>query len=174
MPKKEPKHYWNTLEMTNVLSAANTLTEVSANTGVAVGQKRIMLVKKIAVSYNLDLSPILAPGDDPAVFVVLATQQGLVALPALQDNETIYYHAAQIAGGGDGATAAETPAFFKTENGFPTYVEFDDPIPIADDEISLYFDSSLMNSALTAAIKIYYAIADVTLDEALTILESYR
>lgn len=173
-PKKEPKHYWNTIEVTVTQAAANAFTEAVLNTGVAVGQKRIMLIKKIICSYAADIATALAVGASTELFVSLSTQQGLAAQPALQDNGVVYHHAAQVAAGGDGATAAESPAFWKTENGFPSYVEFDDPIPVADDELSIYFDTTGFGAVSTAVIKLYYAIAEVSLEEALTILESYR
>lgn len=173
-PKKKPDHYWNTIERTLTQSGGDVFMEAEIQTGVAVGQKRIMLIKKIAVSYGIDISATIAPGADVSVFVNLHTQQGEATLPGLQDSGTIYFHALALTLGGDGATAAESPGFLTTQNGMPTYVEFDDPIPVADDTLSLYFDTNNITTAQTCVIKIWYAIADVSLEEALTILESYR
>lgn len=160
--------------MTLDMTGSNTFSESKAQTGVAVGQKRIMLIKKIIISYDVDIAAALAVGANTAWFVALATKQDLAAMPGLEGNEVIYYHAGVLAAGGDGATAAESPGALRVINGFPSYVEFDDPIPVADDEISLYMHSIGMATALTVVAKIYYAIADVSLEEALTILESYR
>lgn len=133
-----------------------------------------MLIKKIILSYNVDLPAVPVVGNAFAIFASLDTRQGEAAMPALQDNGSIYFHANALGMGGDGATAAEGVGVWAAENGFPTYVEFDDPIPVADDEISFYLDSVNMDTAVTAVIKIYYAIAEVGLEDALTILESYR
>lgn len=174
MPKKNPDHYWNTLEVTVTQGAANAFVEQAVNTGVAVGQKRIMLIKKIIASYGLDLNATRAPGVVSTAFVNLHTQQGEATIPPLQDSGTIYFHAMVNGAGGDGATAAESPAGVHHENGFPTYVEFDDPVPVADDQLSLYFDTDGFLTLQTCVLKMYYAIAEVSLEEALTILESYR
>jgi hypothetical protein len=173
-PKKKDQHYWSTLEMNVTLSGANVFTSQDAVTGVAVDQRRIMLVKKIALSYNIDIGAAPAPGIDFAVFAALSTQQGLAAMPALQDAPTIYFHAWSLTLGGDGATAAESPGFASVENGMPAYVEFDDPLPIADNEITFYLDSTALATAISAAIKIWYAPVIVSFEDALMILESYR
>lgn len=173
-PKKTPEHYWNTLEVQVVQGVADAFVEQVVNTGVAVGQKRIMLIKRIIMAYGGVISATRAPGISTEVFASLDTRQGLAAMPALGDNGSIYFHALVNMTGGDGATAAESPAALSLSNGFPPYVEFDDPVPVADDVISLYFDTSGMSAVATLVAKIYYAIATVTLEEALTILESYR
>lgn len=173
--KKKSEHFWNTLDLQIVESAANTLTSVDIPTGVSPAMARVMLVKRIIVSIGaFDVSAARTVGSADALIMCLSTVQGATTIPGLQDNGTIWYHAPLSTAGGDGATAAESPAGFQYMGGFPPYIEFDDPIPVADDEITLYIEGIGLGGAVTAGFKMYYRVDEVSLEEALTILESYR
>lgn len=95
-------------------------------------------------------------------------------MPGLQHPGTIWYHAPLYEFGGDGATATEAPGLGQYQGGFPPYVEFDDPLPIVDDELTLYILGIGLAAATTIGLKIYYRVDPVTFEEALMILESYR
>jgi len=155
--------------------AANTLASVEIVTGVSPGVKAIMLIKKIAIYYNWDAN-IAAPV--PAtihnLMASLNTRQDLAVIPAFDDPGTIYYHNRAWQAGGDGATANEAPGYQSIQTGYPAYIEFDEPIPVADAVITFYMNTGGMNTARTAKIHIWYDIETVSLDEALQILESYR
>jgi hypothetical protein len=158
-----------------IQGGANVDAFVNAVTGVSPAMGRVMLIKRIACSYDWSSAAVPAPGVTSALFVNLNTQQDIDGDdPALQHNGTIYYHAMVDTFGGDGATAAEAPGRATFANGMPAYVEFDDPIPVSDDEISLYVYSTGQTGARTVILKIWYRVETVTLAEALTILESYR
>jgi hypothetical protein len=172
--KKSHDHYWNTVEASVTQPSANALGSVDILTGVNAAAKRMMLIKKIVLSFPMDINAAPTPGAELAVFANLNTQQGESSMPGLQHDGTIYYYAKQHLVGGDGATAAEGVASFPHIAGMPAYVEFDDPIPVADDTLTLYIDSLLLVAAQTVAIKLWYRIDDVSFEEALMILESYR
>lgn len=175
MSPKKSTHFWNTLDMQIVESAANTLTELQIATGVSPATKSVMVLKKIIASINgMDIGPAPGVGVLFALICNLNTQQGLTTMPGLQANGTIWYHAPLAEMGGDGATAAEAPGFVSYPGGFPPYVEFDDPIPVVDDTLSLYIQGTGLASAVTLGLKLYYRVESVSLEEALTILESYR
>lgn len=169
------KHYWNTLDVVITESAAATLTEVAFPTGVSPSSGFIMLIKRIVCSINgFDLNAILAPGAQDAFIAALSTRQDLTTIPGLQDDGTIWYHAPVHEAGGDGATAAENPGSLLYIGGFPSYVEFDDPLPVADDEISLYIEGIGLTTAVVMGLKIWYRVEKVSFQDALMVLESYR
>lgn len=169
------KHYWNRLIADVAQTVINTLITQDLVTGVSPGTKSIMLIKKIALFYNWNGNIAAAtPGAIMNVNCNLNTQQGLAAVPTMDDPGTIYWHNRACQMAGDGATAGEAPGVQDIQTGYPAYVEFEDPIPVADSEITFYFNCGGMIGTLDATLHIWYDVETVTLDEALQILESYR
>lgn len=174
MPPKSKKH-WNRIIINAVQAVANTMIAVDIVTGVSPGMKNIMLIKKLALFYNWDANIAAAvPATIHNLNCNLNTQQGLAAVPTMDDPGTIYYHNHAEQFGGDGATAGESPGINRVQTGYPSYVEFDEPIPVADSEITFYLNTGGMSTARTAVLHIWYDVEEVSLDEALQILESYR
>lgn len=175
MSKSRSKRFWNRIIVDMVQGAANTLATVDIVTGVSPGMKTIMLIKKIAIFYNWNGDvAACTPGDLINANCNLNTVQGLGAVPTMDTPGTIYWHNRAVQYAGDGATAAEAPGAFTFSTGYPAYVEFDEPIPVADSEITCYFNTGGMADARDFTMHIWYDVDEVTLDEALQILESYR
>lgn len=173
--RSKSRRHWNRIIINVVQGVANTLITQDIVTGVSPGMKSIMLIKKIALFYNWDAN--VAAATPAAIFNLncnLNTQQGLAAVPTMDDPGTIYYHNHAEQYGGDGATAAEAPGVCRIETGYPSYVEFQEPIPVADAEITFYLNTGGMSTVRTAVLHIWYDVETVSLDEALQILESYR
>lgn len=180
MPKvKRADHYWNTIRTDITIDAAGVLNEVEIVTGVGPDTEKVMLIKKIAFAHdNLAADGAqINTGDNIGVEICLNNKQGETSIPRLTDSGTIYYHNETHEFGGDGATATEAPGVVSQETGFPSFVEFDDPVPVIDTVISLYCDrigNIALASDIAAYFKIWYKVEDIDFKDALMILESYR
>lgn len=156
-----------------VETGANTLTELEIPTGVRASEGRVMAIKRIISEFDVCIGPSTEL-QTSSIRGALATQQGLAALPDFAHISTIWRRVHQNQKAGDGATAAEAPGMSSREDGMGPVIEFDPPILVADDVISLYIEGTGQSAARGLTIVIHYEVRSVTLTEALQILESYR
>jgi len=176
LPPKGSRRHWNRIIAHVTQPAADTIIAQNIVTGISPGTKVIMLIKKICFTCSWVPTGAAAPEAFVAnIRASLNTEQGLVAVPLMDDNGTIYFTMHQVQLAADGATVTEAPGNLDLgTSGYPFYVEFEEPIPVADSEITFYFNSTGMFAALEATLHIWYDTEPVSLEEALQILESYR
>jgi len=147
-----------------------TLTEKTYVTGARAEAGRVMAVHRIWVF--LSRGVLTNAAGVRTTEAAVSTRQGLTAIPEPDDPDCIVYSRILTEGGDPGTTAVHAISDVKV--GFHGVKDFDPPVYIADDIISLYAIRSADIGAGRIDVWFDYEIVEVTLEQALRILESYR